>query len=58
MPHDIREEAHIPLEPLLISSKSSMQHDIEEEEDEEAHSPFNSLVLSIRNPLGIECNMI
>jgi hypothetical protein len=49
MQHDIREKVHIPLERLMLSVQSSMQHDIEEEE--EAHIPFNSLLLSIRNPM-------
>jgi hypothetical protein len=48
------EEAHIPFKPLALSIKSSMQHDIieEEEEEEEAHIPLNDLLLSIRNPMS------
>jgi hypothetical protein len=53
MQHDIREKAHMSLEPLMFSSKSSMQND--KEEEEEAHIPFNSLLLSIRNPT--KCDM-
>jgi hypothetical protein len=49
MNYDMEEEAFILLESLACSIKSSMQHDIEE--DEEAHIPFNSLLMYIRNPM-------
>jgi hypothetical protein len=44
----MEEEAIILLESLALSIKSSMQHDIDG--DEEAHMSFNSLLISIRNP--------
>jgi hypothetical protein len=45
---DMEEEAFLRLESVARSVKSSMQTDIDEEE---AHIPFNSLLLSVRNPM-------
>jgi hypothetical protein len=68
---NIEEEGNISLASLMLLLRvqggrgphSIINYDLEEEEEEEdaydaAHIPFNSLLLSIRNPLGIECNLI
>jgi hypothetical protein len=49
---DMEEEAFILLESLALSIKSSMQHDIEEEED---HIPFTSVLLF--SMIQMQCDM-